>query len=104
MAFETRFWTRRRNRLRSVCTQTVDGTITRSSFFAAAIGWKSLPIWRSSPSRRKFVSAGFIAPVSSREMSSTAPRIASTESSEDSMFVAASEMPPAPAFSISEEQ
>ena len=44
-----------------------------SSFFSAASGWKSVPIWRSSPSSRKTVSTGFMAPASSREMSSTAP-------------------------------
>ena len=94
MALETRFWIRRRNRLRSVCTVSDDGTMTSSSFFSAAIGWKSVPIWRSSPSSRKTVSAGFMAPASSREMSSTAPRMVSTDSSEDSMLAAASPVAP----------
>jgi len=37
-------------------------------------------------------------------MSSTAPRMVSTDSSEDSMFTAASPAAPLPAFSISEAQ
>ncbi len=52
----------------------------------SASGWKSVPICLSRSSRRNTVSAGFIAPASRREMSSTAPRMVSTDSSEDSMF------------------
>ena len=37
IALETRFWISRRNRLRSVCTVSEDGTIIRSSFFSAAM-------------------------------------------------------------------
>ena len=87
MALETRFWISRRSRLRSV--RHASATTARWSARAssrAAIGWKSVPIWRSSPSSRNTVSAGFIAPASSREMSSTAPRMVSTDSSEDSML------------------
>ena len=76
----------------------------RSSFFSAAIGMKSVPIWRSSPPSWNTVSDGFMAPASRREMSSTAPRIVSTDSSDDSMLVAASPTSPLPAFSISEAQ
>ena len=85
-ALETRFWIRRRNRLRSVWTTSEDGTMVSSSFFSAASGWKSVPIWRSSPSSRNTVSTGFMAPASSLDMSSTAPSMVSTDSSEDSMF------------------
>ena len=103
-ALETRFWISRRKRLRSVHTVSEDGTMVRSSRFSAAIGWKSVPIWRSSPSSLNTVSAGFMAPASRREMSSTAPRIVSTNSSEDSMLAAASLASPLRAFSISEAQ
>ena len=65
-----------------------------SSFFSAAIGMKSVPIWRSSPSSWNTVSDGFMAPASRREMSSTAPRMVSTDSSEDSMLAAASAVSP----------
>jgi hypothetical protein len=87
-----------------VLTAIEEGTIRSSSFFSAAIGMKSVPIWRSSPPSWKVVSEGFIAPASSREMSSTAPRIVSTDSSEDSILVAASPTSPRPAFSMSEAQ
>ena len=104
MALETRFWISRRKRLRSVMTPSDDGMIFRPSFFSAASGRKSLPIWPSSPPRLKAVSSGFNAPASSREMSSTAPKMVSTDSSEDSMLMAALPAGPLPAFSISEEQ
>ena len=78
--------------------------MVRSSFFSAASGWKSVPIWRSSPSSRNAVSTGFIAPASSLDMSSTAPSMVSTDSSEDSMLAAASPADPLPAFSISDAQ
>ncbi len=90
MALETRFCSSRRNRLRSVITTMLDGTMRRRRFFSRASGWKSVPIWRSRPSRLKTVACGFMAPASRREMSSTAPRIASTESSAESMLAAAS--------------
>ena len=49
MALETRFWISRRSRLRSVFdARATSGTIVSSSFFSAAIGMKSVPIWRSS--------------------------------------------------------
>ena len=55
---------------------------------------KSVPIWRISSPSLNTVSDGFMAPASRREMSSTAPRMVSTDSSEDSMLAAASAVSP----------
>ena len=54
-------------------------------------------------SRRNTLSCGFIAPASRREMSSTAPRIVSTDSREDSMLPTASRIGPFGAFSMRDE-
>ena len=54
--------------------------------FSRASGANSTSSWRSKSSMRKLTISGFSAPVSSREMSSSAPRISSTASSEASML------------------
>ena len=88
MALETRFCSRRRSRRRSERTVSEDGTKVRSRPFSRAIGSNSRCSWRNNSSMRKLDHCGFMAPVSRREMSSSAVRISSTASSEASMFSA----------------
>ncbi len=87
IALETRFWTSRRSRLRSVFTTSDEGTTRRRSFFARAIGVKSVAdLLQQTVETEGRSDCGFIAPASRREMSSTAPRMFSTDSSEESIL------------------
>ena len=68
---------------------------TRSRPFSRASGANSTSSRCSNSSMRKSAISGFIAPVSSREMSSSAVKISSTASSEASMFCTRSASSPA---------
>ena len=86
MAFDTRFCSSRRSSRRSERTASEHGTKVSSSPLARASGANSTSIWRINSSMRKLANSGRIAPVSSREMSSSAPKISSTASSEASIL------------------
>ena len=86
IAFDTRFCNSRRSSRRSERTARVLGTKVSVSPFSRASGANSTSSWRIISSMRKLEISGFIAPESSREMSSSAPRISSTASSEASTF------------------
>ncbi len=101
IAFETRFWMRRRSMLRSVFTTMLEGTTRSLRPFFRAIGVKSVAIWLKSLSRRNTETSGLSAPVSSRDISSTIPRMASTDSSEESMLRASWLVSARPSFSVS---
>ena len=94
IALETRFCNSRRSRRRSERMVSEQGTYRRSRPFSRASGENSTSSWRSISSMRKLTNSGRIAPVSSREMSSSAPKISSTASSE------ASTLPIRRAFSV----
>ncbi len=104
MAFDTRFWTRRRSRFGSLRAASDVGMMTSSISFALAIGAKSVSIRLSNSSSGTDCRRGFIAPVSSREMSSTAPRMASTDSSDESMFCTSARLSESPSRSTSDEE
>ncbi len=86
IAFETRFCSSRRNSRRSERTERVLGTKASVSPLSRASGANSTSSWRISSSMRKLDISGRIAPESRREISSSAPRISSTASSEASTF------------------
>ena len=87
-ALETRFCSSRRSSRRSERTVSEHGTKTSRSPFSRASGANSTSSWRSSSSMRKLAISGLSAPVSRREMSSSAPMISSTASSEASTWPA----------------
>ena len=86
MALETRFWISRRSSRRSERTTSEHGTKVRSSRLLTASGANSTAICRINSSMWKLANSGRSTPVSSREMSSSAPKISSTASSEASML------------------
>ncbi|MCY1221502.1 hypothetical protein D9M72_335600 [compost metagenome] len=104
IALETRFCTTRRKRFGSLRTTSEVGMTTRSRSLARAIGAKSVSMRRSRSLSGTDCSRGFIAPVSRREISSTAPRMASTDSSEESMFSTSVLLSESPSRSTSEDE
>src|SRR5664279_2590635 len=86
MALDTRFCTSRRSSRRSERTTSEQVTYLSSIPLAAASGENSSSIWRISSSMRKLANSGRMAPVSSRDMSSSAPKISSTASRDASML------------------
>ena len=102
IALETRFCSSRRSSRRSERTLSEQGTKVSSRPFSRASGANSTSSWRSSSSMRKLTSSGLIAPVSSREMSSSAPKISSTASSEASTLATRRPSSPLPCRSTSE--
>ncbi|MOA51174.1 hypothetical protein D3C78_1742870 [compost metagenome] len=104
MALETGFCIRRRRRLGSERTVSEVGMTTRSRFFSCAIGAKSVSMRFSNSFSGTDVMRAFIEPVSRREISRTAPRMVSTDSSAESILWTRSLSPEAPSRSTSEEE
>ena len=77
---------------------------TSFRFFSRAIGAKSVSMRCSRLLRGTLEKRGFIAPVSRREMSSTAPRMLSTDSRAESMFSTSALFSDTPNRSTSEEE
>jgi hypothetical protein len=86
MALEMKFCSSRRSSRRSDSTGSEQGTKVSSSPLARALGANSISSERIRSAILKLDIAVVIAPASSREMSSSAPRISSIASSESSMF------------------
>ena len=85
-----------RNNRRSDCTASELGTNLSRNRFSCASGANSTSSWRNRSPTRKLTISGFIAPVSRREMSSSAPKISSTASSEASMLPTSCASSPSP--------
>ena len=94
MALEIRFCSSRRSSSRSDSTGSEHGTKVSFSPLARAIGANSISSERIRSPILKLVIEVVMAPASSREISSSAPRISSIASSESSMFSTSRESSP----------